>query len=66
MEEKLTALAELAREFELLKPAKSFHVLKKHIKAFVTGFSGAAELRATLMEAENAKELAGIISDYLT
>jgi nifR3 family TIM-barrel protein len=56
-EEKLEALIELAYLFEGLKPAKSFHILKKHIKAFVTGFDGAAELRATLMEAENATAL---------
>lgn len=58
--EKLAALAELAHAFEMLRPAKSFHILKKHIKAFVTGFDGAAELRGKLMAAENAAELEGI------
>ncbi len=48
--ERLTALAELAFAFDALRPRKSFHILKKHIKAFVVGFDGAAELRATLME----------------
>ena len=56
-EEKLAALLELARRFEALSPPKHFAILKKHIKAFVTGFDGAAELRARLMEAENAAEL---------
>ncbi|MDP2651781.1 MAG: tRNA-dihydrouridine synthase family protein [bacterium] len=57
LEEKLAALIELSQEFEKISPPKSFSVLKKHIKAFVTGFSGAADLRAKLMTAENADEL---------
>ncbi len=57
LEEKLKALVELARRFEALTPPKHFAILKKHIKAFVTGFDGAGELRARLMEAENAAEL---------
>jgi tRNA-dihydrouridine synthase len=56
-EEKLEALVELAYEFEKLSPPKSFAILKKHIKAFVNDFPGAAELRAKLMEAESAKDL---------
>ncbi len=61
LDEKLSALVELARDFEKLSPPKSFHILKKHIKAFVTGFDGAADLRAKLMGAENAGELESII-----
>ncbi len=62
LQEKLAALVELAYSFEKLSPPKSFSILKKHIKAFVTGFDGAVELRAKLMEANNAKELeAGIL-----
>lgn len=61
LEEKLTALTELAYAFEALTPKKNFAILKKHIKAFVTGFDGASELRARLMEAENAHELEAII-----
>jgi len=60
---KLEALVELAHSFAKLSPPKSFHILKKHIKAFVTGFDGAAELRATLMEAENATDLEHIVSE---
>lgn len=58
--EKLAALLELARGFETLSPPKSFPLLKKHVKAFVSGFDGAAELRAKLMQAESADELATI------
>jgi tRNA-dihydrouridine synthase len=61
--ERLAALVMLARLFEELRPPKSFHILKKHIKAFVTGFDGAAELRAKLMEAENAEALAQAVID---
>ncbi|MDO8623845.1 MAG: tRNA-dihydrouridine synthase [bacterium] len=60
--EKLEALVELAHNFEKLSPPKSFAILKKHIKAFVTGFDGAAELRAKLMAAENATDLAGVVA----
>ena len=55
--EKLAALVELAHGFERITPPKNFAILKKHIKAFVTGFDGAAELRARLMQAKSAAEL---------
>ncbi len=59
--EKLAALVELAYGFEKITPAKNFAILKKHIKAFVTGFDGAAELRAKLMECENAIQIEKVI-----
>jgi nifR3 family TIM-barrel protein len=59
--EKLAALTELAYGFEKITPPKNFSILKKHIKAFVTGFDGAAELRARLMDCENASQLAQVI-----
>ncbi len=62
LSEKLAALIELAHGFERLSPPKNFAVLKKHIKAFATGFDGAAHLRAQLMEAESADELEEIIA----
>ncbi len=62
--EKLAALVELARGFEKISPPKNFAILKKHIKAFVTGFTGAAELRAKLMEAEDASALAFIVAQH--
>ncbi len=58
--EKLAALISLAYSFEEITPHKHFHILKKHIKAFVSGFDGAAEFRSKLMEAENAKQLSEI------
>lgn len=59
--EKLAALVELAHGFEKITPPKSFALLKKHVKAFVTGFDGVAELRAKLMEAEDAAEIERVI-----
>ena len=61
--EKIAALIELAYGFEKLSPPKNFSILKKHIKAFVAGFEGAAELRAKLMEAETAAALERILSE---
>lgn len=63
LKEKLEALVELAHGFENISPPKNFAILKKHIKAFVTGFDGAAELRARLMSAENAAEIEKISFD---
>ncbi|HVW71781.1 MAG TPA: tRNA-dihydrouridine synthase family protein, partial [Candidatus Paceibacterota bacterium] len=62
--ERIAALLALARAYEDLKPRKSFHILKKHVKAFVTGFDGAAELRAKMMETESADELASVIAAH--
>lgn len=61
--ERIEALAKLSRYFFELKPAKSFHILKKHIKAFVTGFDGAAELRGALMETRDRAELERLLSE---
>jgi tRNA-dihydrouridine synthase len=59
--ERLNALATLAHYFEHITPPKSFSIFKKHIKAFVSGFDGAAELRAKLFEAENADQVSEIV-----
>jgi tRNA-dihydrouridine synthase len=39
--------------------------MKKHFKAYVSGFDGAKELRAKLMETENVVEVESIIKKYL-
>ena len=65
MSERLNALAELAHAFEAITPPKSFSIFKKHIKAFVSGFDGAAELRAQLFEAENAEQVSAIVQSSL-
>ncbi len=63
--QKLAALIELAQDFEKLTPRKNFSILKKHIKAFLTGFDGAAELRAKLMETDSAAALAAAIAERI-
>jgi len=63
LSERLHALITLAQYFEDMRPSKSFHILKKHIKVFVTGFDGAGELRAQLMRAESAQQIQVIIAE---
>jgi nifR3 family TIM-barrel protein len=62
LQEKLDALIELAYGFEKISPPKNFAILKKHIKAFVTGFDGAADLRALLMQVADVAELEKILT----
>lgn len=67
LEEKLRVLVEHTNLFdELYSGIKSFSVMKKHYKAYVTGFAGAADLRSELMETENAAQVSHIIEKYLT
>jgi len=43
---------------------KNFDVMKKHFKAYASGFLGAKELRIRLMETENATEVRKIVDGY--
>ena len=51
--------------FNGIIPHKSFHILKKHIKAFVIGFEGASELRTALMNTNSYEELEPLLSEAL-
>lgn len=65
-EEKLEVLIEHCRLFEkLLVGGKNFAVMKKHFKAYIANFEGAGELRARLMETNNASEVEIIIRNFL-
>jgi tRNA-dihydrouridine synthase len=66
-QEKLDALVALARLFErLLGGRKNYAIMKKHFKAYVSGFDGAKELRVALMEGGNsAKEVERIIKGHI-
>ncbi|MBU6431359.1 MAG: tRNA-dihydrouridine synthase [Patescibacteria group bacterium] len=65
-EEKLLAMVEHTRLFEkLLGKVKNFAIMKKHYRAYANGFDGAKELRIKLMRAQNCKEVADIVSDFL-
>lgn len=44
---------------------KNFDVMKKHYKAYCTGFDGAKELRIALMEASNAAEVRALAERFL-
>lgn len=44
---------------------KNFDTMKKHFKAYVSGWDGAKELRVKLMETENAKGVGRVVSQYL-
>ncbi len=62
IEEKLSVMLEHSFLFEeLFAGVKSFAVMKKHYKAYVSGFAGAKELRAQLMGAHNAREVEDIV-----
>lgn len=65
MEERLLVLMEHSQLFEELLPHKSFAIMKKHYKAYINGFPGAAELRAELMEAGDAKAVEEVIRHEL-
>ncbi len=65
LEERFEALVEHTKLFEQLLPHKNFAIMKKHYKAYVNGFHGAAELRAELMEAKDSLEVERIVEHYL-
>lgn len=65
LEEKLTVMVEHTKLFEELLPHKNFAIMKKHYKAYVAGFDGAAELRARLMEAEDSRQVENIITGFI-
>lgn len=66
IEERLLVLIEHTKLFEkLLGDIKSFNIMKKHFKAYVSGWEGAKELRMQLMETHSAKEVEKIIKNYL-
>lgn len=71
-EGKLAIMLEHAKLFEKtfiagkVKPLKSFDTMKKHFKAYVSGWDGAKDLRVKLMAANNAKEVARIVKEYLS
>lgn len=66
IEEKLLALVEHTKLYETTwGSTKSFDLMKKHYKAYANGFSGAAHLRAELMECENAELVERTVQNFL-
>jgi|SRR3989344_2151712 len=63
---KLSVAVEHAKLFEeLLSGVKNFSIMKKHFKAYSSGFTGAKELRLKLMETQNANQVKDAIYDFL-
>jgi nifR3 family TIM-barrel protein len=64
--ERLEVMLEHAKAFDkLLGDIKNFAIMKKHFKAYVSGWEGAKELRVRLMETNDLKEVSKIVKEYL-
>lgn len=66
LNKKLSVLLEHAKLFEKINKGKKFDVMKKHFKAYASGFSSAKELRIKLMACGNASEVEKIIKRELS
>lgn len=65
IEERLMVLCEHTRLFEeILGEVKSFSIMKKHFKAYISEWSGAKELRLKLMEAQSADDVEKIVGAF--
>jgi len=64
LKKRLQVMVEHTQLFEKLMGDKPFEYMKKHFKAYVVGFAGAAELRAELMATTSAKEVAKVVRSY--
>ncbi len=64
--EKLERMVKHAELFEeKFRGIKNFSVMKKHFGSYATGFDGAKELRARLMETKNAEDVKKIVEESL-
>ncbi len=64
--ERLAVMIEHTRLFmELYDDTKSFHIMRKHYKAYANGFDRAKELRVKLMETENADEVEAVVKEFI-
>jgi nifR3 family TIM-barrel protein len=66
-EERISALIEHIKLFdELLGDTANFATMKKHFKAYISGWDGAKDLRVRLMESDNAVKASSILADKST
>ena len=64
--ERMEALLEHAQLFDkYLGNVKNFAIMKKHFKAYVSGWDGAKELRIKLMECGDIEDVEKIVIQYL-
>jgi nifR3 family TIM-barrel protein len=66
LEERLRVMVEHTKLFEELLPHKNFAVMKKHYKAYVNGFPGAADFRLELMEQSSASDVERVVENFLS
>lgn len=67
LDEKLRVLVEHAFLFEKeLHGVKNFEIMKKHFKAYASGFDEAKELRIKLMSVNNALDVQEIVDEWLS
>lgn len=65
IEERLKVMLEHTKLFEqVLGGRKSFDLMKKHYKAYVTDFDGAKEVRNELFQAKDSKETESILKKH--
>lgn len=65
LEERMRVMIEHTEAFEeKFKNIKPFEIMKKHYKAYVTGFDGASELREKLYAAHTASEVKQIVEAH--
>ena len=64
LEEVLRVLVEHTELFERILSQKDFDIMKKHFKAYISGFDGAKALRVKCMGAKNAAEVEAIIGAW--
>ncbi len=65
VKEKLEIMLEHTRTFLKLLPNKNFQIMKKHYKAYISGFDGARELRGKCMEANSYEDIKKYVYDFL-
>lgn len=64
--QRLEVMIEHSKLFmELIGDIKSFHIMRKHYKAYANGFDGAKELRIELMTTENIEQVEIIVAEFL-
>lgn len=64
---RLTVMIDHTKLFlELLGDNKSFHIMRKHYKAYANGFDGAKELRVELMQTEGIEEVETVVHTFLS
>ncbi len=64
-QEKLQALLEHVKLYdEMFIGVKPFDIMKRHFKAYIHGFDGAAELRAELYETKNSHDVETVVKAF--